>query len=97
MSAALLRRKLIGELMDSPTLDHDEHRRALDGLRRLNRASRAAEAITQPLLAFARRNNLTSLSMLDVACGGGDVPIAVASSAKKTESKSSLPSSTAAT
>ncbi len=83
MSAALLRRKLIGELMDSPTLDPTEHLHALEGLRRINQASGTANAISKTLLAFAHRKALTHLTMLDVACGGGDVPVAVASTAKQ--------------
>jgi 2-polyprenyl-3-methyl-5-hydroxy-6-metoxy-1,4-benzoquinol methylase len=83
MSILGLRRRLVGELMDSPTLDPAAHQRALDGLRRINRASRTAERLAVPILAWAKRRRLTSLSMLDIACGGGDVPIGVATLAKQ--------------
>jgi 2-polyprenyl-3-methyl-5-hydroxy-6-metoxy-1,4-benzoquinol methylase len=82
MSIAALRRKLTGEIMDSPTLDQGEHLLALDGLRNINRVSHAADAIFHPLLNFAQRRQLTSLRVLDVACGGGDVPVDVAAKAK---------------
>jgi 2-polyprenyl-3-methyl-5-hydroxy-6-metoxy-1,4-benzoquinol methylase len=78
MSAVGLRRKLIGEIMDSPNLDQAEHLRALEGLRRINRASGTAQAIARPLAKILRRENIRRCSMLDVACGGGDVPIEVA-------------------
>lgn len=68
--------------MDSPTLEHAEHLRALEGLRRINRASGAAAPIAKWIVAFARRENLARLSVLDVACGGGDVPVEVAVAAK---------------
>ncbi len=81
--AMSLRRKLIGEIMDSPDLDQAEHLHALEGLRRINRASSAAQAIAGPLAKMLRRENVTRFSMLDVACGGGDVPIEVATSLRQ--------------
>ena len=78
MSILGLRRRLIGELMDSPTLDPVAHQRALEGLRRINRASGTVERMAAPIIAWAKRRHLTTLTMLDIACGGGDVPVGVA-------------------
>ena len=62
------------ELMDQPGLDEPRHRAALDGLRRVNWISgtsrRLWKAIRPVALRFAR-----PLSVLDVACGGGDVAV----------------------
>ena len=65
------------ELMDSPDLEPSLHREALDGLRRLNQASRAATQLLFELEALARRCEGRSLRVLDLACGGGDVTVAL--------------------
>jgi len=64
--------------MDAPDLDAAAHHQALRGLRRLNRISGAAGMLARPIVALARRHALHRLSILDVACGGGDVPVGVA-------------------
>lgn len=64
--------------MDAPNVDPVEHRRALAGLRRINALSGAARALARPVLRFARDARLDKLSLLDIASGGGDVPIAMA-------------------
>ncbi len=64
--------------MDEPGLDESLHGAALAGLQRINRASHAARIIAQPLAEMARDCGLKNLTLLDVACGGGDVPVAVA-------------------
>ena len=59
------------ELMDDPTLPRAEHERALRGLARLNFVGGAARMIWPEV-----RRELQShgdLSVVDVACGGGDV------------------------
>jgi len=71
-------RRSLPELMDAPDVDPGEHRRALAGLRRINRASGIVACIARPLLAHARRAGKMNLQILDVACGGGDVPVGVA-------------------
>jgi 2-polyprenyl-3-methyl-5-hydroxy-6-metoxy-1,4-benzoquinol methylase len=55
-----------------------DHLDALAGLRRINRVSRAADHILLPIVDLISRQNPRRLSMLDIACGGGDVPISVA-------------------
>jgi 2-polyprenyl-3-methyl-5-hydroxy-6-metoxy-1,4-benzoquinol methylase len=74
----LSQREVVPELMDAADLDAAVHAEALEGLRRLNQASRAAAIIARPIKALARRQALATLSVLDVACGGGDVPVEVA-------------------
>ena len=73
-----LKRTVVGEIMDSPTLDRAEHVRALEGLRRINAASGTVRGMVRPILGWARREAVKEIRMLDVACGGGDVPIGVA-------------------
>jgi 2-polyprenyl-3-methyl-5-hydroxy-6-metoxy-1,4-benzoquinol methylase len=65
-------RDLQPELMDRPDLDSQSHYRALRGLARLNRWSRAAAAIWQPLKQLSRGCQ-RPLQVLDIATGGGDV------------------------
>jgi 2-polyprenyl-3-methyl-5-hydroxy-6-metoxy-1,4-benzoquinol methylase len=71
------RRVVTGEIMDSPDIAPADHFQALAGLRRINKVSGVAEQIVRPILDLVRANHLHRLSLLDVACGGGDVPIAV--------------------
>ncbi len=69
--------------MDAPDLPQTEHLQALAGLRRINRVSRTTGTMVRPLLAFAKRQRLKRVRLLDVASGGGDVPIAIALEAKR--------------
>jgi len=64
--------------MDDPDLDEAEHLRALRGLRTINRISHAAGALASPVLRVAHAHHKTHLSLLDVACGGGDVATSLA-------------------
>jgi 2-polyprenyl-3-methyl-5-hydroxy-6-metoxy-1,4-benzoquinol methylase len=64
--------------MDAPDVEPAAHRDALAGLRRINKASGTVARIAGPILAWARRAGRHRLAMLDVACGGGDVPVGVA-------------------
>src|SRR5450432_2921228 len=66
------------EIMDGPDVGETEHISALRGLARINQASGAMIRMAEPIIAMARRKKLKRLSMLDIACGGGDVPIGVA-------------------
>lgn len=74
----LSQRRVVAELMDAPDLEEMAHRRALAGLARINRVSRAVSAMGRVILRKVRAENLTRLRLLDVACGGGDVPVGVA-------------------
>ena len=83
MIFARMKRTVVDEIMDSPTLDRGEHVRALAGLGRVNEVSGAVECMVRPIVGMARRAGLREISMLDVACGGGDVPIGVAVAARE--------------
>jgi SAM-dependent methyltransferase len=65
------------ELMDQPGLDAGAHAMALGGLRRINWFSRS-DAIIWPALARLAANRGGPTRVLDLATGGGDVPIALA-------------------
>lgn len=77
---SLSRREIVPELMDDPCLDPAEHRRALTGLSRLNRWSRAAAAFWPTVRRLASGGK--PVRVLDVATGSGDVPITLAKWAK---------------
>jgi 2-polyprenyl-3-methyl-5-hydroxy-6-metoxy-1,4-benzoquinol methylase len=63
------------EVMDQPDLDPGRHAHALAGLARLNFFSRSSGILFAPLVEMQRNRRLPRLSILDVASGGGDVPI----------------------
>lgn len=71
------------EIMDLPGIDQSAHRQALAGLRRINRLSQTVQQILEPIRLMCQREKLQSISLLDVACGGGDVPIGMAAAAKQ--------------
>jgi 2-polyprenyl-3-methyl-5-hydroxy-6-metoxy-1,4-benzoquinol methylase len=68
--------------MDSPELDAAQHFRALRALARVNTLSLAAERIWRRILPLAKTPH-RKLRILDVACGGGDVPIALKERSEK--------------
>lgn len=72
----LTQRRLEPELMDDPALDGAEHRRALAGLARINRLSRAAAPIWRAVLALGGDDH-RPLRLLDVATGSADVLVAL--------------------
>lgn len=78
-------RRLTPELMDDPALDPAEHRRALDGLSRINRLSSTVSTLWPSLVQAARQSQHASRSLrvLDVACGGGDVAVSLSLRARK--------------
>jgi len=69
-------RRLVDEQMDAPDLDPDVHRLALAGLRRLNRVSGVSSVLYRRLLRLAPVNPKRPMRVLDVASGGGDLPVA---------------------
>jgi 2-polyprenyl-3-methyl-5-hydroxy-6-metoxy-1,4-benzoquinol methylase len=71
------------EIMDQSWLDRDKHRCALAGLRRLNLVSGVCHQIFKRLMAYCHSRNLSSLRVLDIASGGGDVPFGVWKLAQK--------------
>ena len=66
-----------------------EHRRALAGLRRVNWFSGTGQRLAQELIRIAAERKKSSLTVLDLGCGGGDVACQVArsTSSKATSSK----------
>ena len=72
------------ELMDQPGLSDAEHGAALEGLRRVNLLSTSVSKIWSALRAWAPTDpQRPPLRVLDVACGGGDVAIRLATRARQ--------------
>ena len=69
-------RVLVGELMDDPALDPAEHAHALRGLARLNALSRAP-AVLYPILRREAARLDRPLTIVDIAAGSADVPVAL--------------------
>ena len=69
--------------MDDPALDVSRHRHALRGLARLNRWSRSAEIVWDPIERLAQAVPHRPLRLLDVATGSGDLPLALWHRAKQ--------------
>ena len=66
-------RVLVPERMDDPSIDPVEHRRALNGLRRVNKLCQTGKYMAKEILTIAKKNNRNSLTVLDLGCGSGDV------------------------
>jgi SAM-dependent methyltransferase len=66
------------ELMDQPGLDAAEHAHALCGLARINWLSRSDAILWPAIEQLARTHRGSAIRVLDVASGGGDVPLALA-------------------
>jgi 2-polyprenyl-3-methyl-5-hydroxy-6-metoxy-1,4-benzoquinol methylase len=71
----LRRRCVTPEVMDQPGLDAAEHARALRGLSRINTVSGSAGIHWPNLRDLARSAAPEATRVLDVATGGGDVPL----------------------
>ncbi len=71
--------------MDDPALDEAEHVRALRGLARINAVSRTAAALWPAIAGIAVAGPGRRPTLLDVACGGGDVAMALAARARRRE------------
>ncbi len=63
--------------MDQPDLDAHVHQAALRGLARVNSISRSGAIIWPAIRHAAKRKAGGTLRVLDVACGGGDIAMAV--------------------
>lgn len=74
VGGSMKQRRLEAETMDDPALDAAEHVHALRGLSRLNRISGSARALWRSMADLVRTPGQT-LRVLDLATGGGDVPI----------------------
>jgi 2-polyprenyl-3-methyl-5-hydroxy-6-metoxy-1,4-benzoquinol methylase len=70
--------------MDQPGLDERLHGHALRSLSRINVVSRTSAMIWQPIRRLALETRpARPLRILDIACGGGDVALGLARSAKR--------------
>lgn len=79
----LAQRELVGELMDDPALAVQAHHAALRGLQRINRVSRTAAVLWPRIERIASACPGAGASLLDVACGGGDLAVALARRARR--------------
>lgn len=70
---SIRKRSFRSEIMDDPALPPDSHEKALKGLERINWVSHAGPQIFSALKTFAKERPY--LKILDVATGGGDIPI----------------------
>jgi 2-polyprenyl-3-methyl-5-hydroxy-6-metoxy-1,4-benzoquinol methylase len=70
--------------MDQPGLDPREHIRALDGLGRINLVSRSIAPLWPHVVHAAGLVSGRPLRVLDLACGGGHLGIALARRARRT-------------
>jgi 2-polyprenyl-3-methyl-5-hydroxy-6-metoxy-1,4-benzoquinol methylase len=75
------------EIMDQPGLEITQHQTALRGLARINWISQSDGILWTPIHRLAREKSGQPLRVLDLATGGGDVPIRLSSRARR----SSLP------
>ena len=78
---SLRQRNLQPEVMDQPDLDAGEHHHALEALARINRISFSPRILWRPIrrLCELRKKSGDSrpVRVLDVATGGGDVPVRI--------------------
>jgi len=76
---SLHQRNVRPEVMDDPALDAGQHHRALDALARINWLSASARILWPAIHGLCRERQKTGDSrpvrVLDVATGGGDVPV----------------------
>jgi 2-polyprenyl-3-methyl-5-hydroxy-6-metoxy-1,4-benzoquinol methylase len=63
------------EIMDQPGLEVDQHHSALYGLARINWISRSDAILWNPIRRLAEQRPGKTIRVLDLATGGGDVPI----------------------
>ena len=66
------------ELMDQPGLDRRQHERALTALGRINVVSRTVPSVWRVIRAAAAATPGRPLRILDIACGGGQLSVALA-------------------
>lgn len=76
--------------MDDPALDAAAHHQALRGLRRINAISGTASRLFRAIERVASARGLTSVRVLDVACGGGDLLLGLARRARRNDRRLSL-------
>jgi 2-polyprenyl-3-methyl-5-hydroxy-6-metoxy-1,4-benzoquinol methylase len=80
---SLATRRQQPEIMDQPGLENAEHQEALRGLARINTISGSAGILWRALRPLAKEKSGRPLRVLDVATGGGDLPIRLALRAQR--------------
>ena len=65
------------EMMDQPGLDEQQHRQALRALQRVNFLSRSVHILWPAIRGATQNLPHRPIRILDVACGGGDVAVAL--------------------
>lgn len=76
-------RQIVPEVMDQPGLAPDRHHAALRGLSRINLVSGTARVLWPALRNLARETAPSPARVLDLATGGGDVPLRLWRKAKQ--------------
>ena len=78
MAESNLRQRVMEpEDIDDPALEKDQLFGALRGLTTINFLSASAASVWQPMVRLARERKQARLRILDVATGGGDIPLAL--------------------
>src|SRR5436190_10938554 len=77
IASDLRQRFLVREEIDDPGLDKEKLLGALRGLERINFLSASAGHVWDPMARLARELGKKSLRILDVATGGGDIPLSL--------------------
>jgi 2-polyprenyl-3-methyl-5-hydroxy-6-metoxy-1,4-benzoquinol methylase len=81
--ANLTQRDKQPEIMDQPGLEHSRHQTALRGLARINWISLSDRILWRSIERLARQNAKAKLRVLDIATGGGDVPVRLCQRARR--------------
>lgn len=77
LRSTLATRERLPEIMDDPQLAPARHELALRGLARLNLLSASPRILWRPIAKLARHLRTDRLRVLDIATGGGDIPLAL--------------------
>ena len=76
-------RHLQDEIMDSPDLDERRHLIALDALQRINYFSGTVGQVWSDIQPTVVRYHDRRITLLDLACGGGDVALGLEAEGRK--------------
>jgi len=71
------------EIMDDPDLEAHRHMAALNGLSRINRVTGSVGEVWSAIAPLIGRDHREPLRVLDIATGGGDLPIGLSNRARR--------------